>query len=115
MGCRVFRAVVLTMALLTSIAFGAAAQTSSPAASPTAAPPAIAPQADKLLTGACQALANPKAFTFHAEILFDQVLPHEVKVQFAGAMDFALQRPDELAVDYKSDLGSKMLCTKTRR
>jgi hypothetical protein len=109
MGYRVFRAVVLTMALLTSIAFGAEAQTSSPAASPTAAPPAIAPLADKLLSAACQALASARAFTFHAEILFDQVLPHDVKVQFAGAMEFALQRPNELAVDYKSDLGSKML------
>ena len=70
MGCRVFCAVAVTMGLLASIAFGAAAQTSSPAASPTAAPPAISPLADKLLTGACQALASPKAFTFHAEILF---------------------------------------------
>jgi hypothetical protein len=107
MGYRVFRAVVLAIALLTSIAFGAAAQTSSAAATP--ALPAIAPLADKLLTGACQALASAEAFTFHAETLFDQALAHDVKVEFAGVMDFALQRPAELAVDYKSDLGSKML------
>ena len=109
MSYRVFRTVALTLALLTSIALGAEARTSSPAASPTAALAPIAPLAAKLLTKACQAVASPKAFTFHAEILFDQVLPHDVKVQFAGAMDFALQRPDKLAVDYKSDLGSKVL------
>jgi hypothetical protein len=37
------------------------------------------------------------------------MLPSAVKVQFAGAMDFALQRPDQLAVDYESDLGAKRL------
>jgi hypothetical protein len=41
--------------------------------------------------------------------MFDQVLPSNVKVQFAGAMDFSVQRPNELAVDYHSDLGAKQL------
>ncbi len=39
--------------------------------------------------------------------MFDRVLPHTVKVQFAGEINFYLQRPDELAVDYQSDLGGK--------
>lgn len=108
MSSKVLLAGIVTMTLLANTPFWAAAQTVSPAASLAASRPSIAPLADKLLTGACQALASEKAFTFHAEILFDEVLPHDVKVLFAGAMDFALQRPDELAVDYKSDLGSKM-------
>ena len=37
------------------------------------------------------------------------MLPHAVKVQYAAEMNFALQRPDELAVDYHSDLGGKKL------
>jgi len=74
-----------------------------------AAPPPIAPLAEKLLTETCQVLGSAKAFSFHAEINFDQVLPSAVKVQFAAAMDFALQRPGELAVNYQSDLGGKQL------
>jgi hypothetical protein len=110
MSCRVFRVDIVAGILLTAYALASAAETPNPAASPSpAVAPSVAPLADKLLTGACQALASSKAFTFHAEILFDELLPQAVKVQFAGAMDFALQRPDELMVDYRSDLGSKML------
>ena len=110
MSYRLFRTGVVMVALLPCSASLVAAETGSPAADPTPhAAPAIAPLAEKLLSGACQALASSKAYSFHAEILFDEVLPHDVKVQFAGAMDFALQRPDELMVNYHSDLGSKML------
>ncbi len=88
-----------------------------PAAGPTqVAPPVqaatlpnIVPAADNLLSKTCQVLGSADAFSFHAEILFDQVLPSAVKVQFAGEIDFALQRPDELAIDYHSDLGGKQL------
>jgi len=62
-----------------------------------------------LLNKTCQVLASADAFSFHAEIMFDQVLPPEVKVQFADAMDFAVQRPEELAIDCRSDLGAKEL------
>lgn len=72
-------------------------------------PGGIVPRADKILTRACSALASANAFSFHAEILFDEVLPPNVKVQFAGAMDYAVQRPDELAIDFRSDLGAKRL------
>jgi hypothetical protein len=110
MGFRVFGVGIVAAIVLTSTALVVAAETPNPPASPSrAAAPSIAPLADKLLTGACQALASSKAFTFHAEILFDELLPQAVKVQFAGAPDFALQRPDEVMVDYRSDLGSKML------
>ena len=36
-------------------------------------------------------------------------MPSEVKLQFAGASDFAVRRPNALAVDYESDLGAKRL------
>jgi len=110
MSSRVFGVGVVASILLTSSALVLAAGTPNPAAAVSpAAKPSIPPLADKLLTSACEALASSNAFTFHAEILFDQLLPRAVKVQFAGAMDFALQRPDQLMVDYQSDLGSKML------
>ncbi|MGC1400097.1 DUF2092 domain-containing protein [Candidatus Binatus sp.] len=87
-----------------------------PASSPTqvappvqGAVPSIDPQADELLNKTCAALGAADALSFHAEILFDKVLPHSVKVQYAAEMNFALQRPDELMVDYHSDLGGKQL------
>jgi len=84
---------------------------STPTATPvqTAPMPKIDPQADELLNKTCEALGSADAFSFHAEILFDKVLPHTVKVQYAAEMNFMLQRPDELAVDYHSDLGGKEL------
>jgi len=69
----------------------------------------VDPHASKILRRACTVLADSDAFTFHAEINFDQVMPSEVKLQFAGASDFAVRRPNALAVDYESDLGAKHL------
>jgi hypothetical protein len=80
----------------------------APAAEAVAVPQ-IDPRADQVLGRTCAALGAADAFTFHAEILFDEVLPSAVKVQFAGAIDFAVQRPDELSIDYHSDLGGKEL------
>jgi hypothetical protein len=71
--------------------------------------PKIGPRAIDLLTSACNALGSADAFSFHAEVLFDEVLPSAVKVQFAGEINFAIQRPDELAIEYQSDLGGKRL------
>jgi hypothetical protein len=94
---------------------GAFAAESSPtatqgaASSPSTSAPKIDPRAVELLTNACNALGSAEAFSFHAEVLFDQVLPSAVKVQFAGEINFAVQRPDELAIEYQSDLGAKQL------
>jgi hypothetical protein len=43
----------------------------------------------------------------HGEITFDQVIPSQVKLQFAGASDYAVRKPDGLEVDYESDLRAK--------
>jgi hypothetical protein len=75
----------------------------------TVAKSKIDPYVDRLLNRSCGELASSKAFTFHAEITFDQVLPSNVKLQFAVAADYAVQRPDQLAVDYHSDLGAKRI------
>lgn len=69
----------------------------------------VDPHASQILRRACTLLAQSDAFTFHAEITFDRVMPSEVKLQFAGASDYAVRRPNELAVDYESDLGAKRL------
>ena len=69
----------------------------------------VDPHAQQILRRACTVLAQSDAFTFHAEITFDRVMPLQVKLQFAGASDFAVRRPNALAVDYESDLGAKRL------
>jgi hypothetical protein len=84
-----------------------AASPAGPQAPPAALPPSIDPRAEQLLSRSCDDLASSKAFTFHAEITFDKVLPSNVKLQFAAAADYAVQRPDQLAVEFHSDLGGK--------
>jgi hypothetical protein len=49
----------------------------------------------------------PSAFT--PRCLFDEVLRSAVKIQYAGEINFAVQRPDELAIDFRSDVGGKDL------
>ena len=102
------RQTVFAMALaIVPAAIGSAtAMAQSAAPSP---PPAIDPAANKMLDKMCEALGAEKAFSFHADIMFDQVLPGAVKVQYSGAMDYMVQRPGDLAIVYRSDLGAKDL------
>ena len=74
-----------------------------------ASPPALDPTADKIFAGTCQVLESANAFSFHADVMYDQVLPSAVKVQYSGAMDYLVQRPGDLAIVYRSDLGGKDL------
>ena len=95
---------------ISRLTFAQSAQSAQTAKPPGASQGSgIVPLANDILTKACQTLSSSRAFTFHAEIMFDQVLHSDVKVQFAAAADFAVQRPDELAVDYQSDLGGKRI------
>jgi hypothetical protein len=111
-----FAAAVAALLLVSNL--GISAETAAPAsagspASPqapqSALPPKIDPRADQLLSRSCEDLGSSKAFTFHAEIAFDKVLPSNVKLQFAAAADYAIQRPDQLAVEFHSDLGGKQI------
>ncbi len=108
--CLMALATVLVVASL-----AAAAEPTAPGSQPQAAAKSeepgsqVDPHASQILHRACTVLADSDSFTFHAEINFDQVMPSEVKLQFAGASDFAVRRPNALAVDYESDLGAKRL------
>ncbi len=112
-----FIAVVATIFLASNPAISAETAAPSSAASPASAqvpaqptpPPKLDPRAEQLLSRSCEDLASSKAFTFHAEITFDKVLPSNVKLQFAAAADYAVQRPDQLAVEFHSDLGGKVI------
>ncbi len=72
-----------------------------------ATPPAIEPKVAAVLESTCSLLASADSLSYHAEITFDSVLPSLVKLQYAGAMDVEIQRPNRLALSYQSDLGAK--------
>ena len=88
-----------------------AASSSGPApqASNTTPRPAIEPRVGEVLDRACTLLSEAKAVTYHAEITFDSVLPSLVKLQYAAAMDVAIERPNRLAIKFDGDLGAKRL------
>jgi len=79
----------------------------APPAAATAAATAISPQAVRLLKEMSDYLGSAEQFTFHAEILFDHVLPSGQKLQFAATEDVALQRPGKLYVEWTGDLGAR--------
>jgi hypothetical protein len=116
----VWTASTLSKAYADSSATGASASSPGPAhaqASPgnpaasagSGAVPSIDPQVRQVLDKVCHELSSARTLTYHAEITFDSVLPSGVKIQYAAAMDTAIQRPDHLAISYKSDLGAKAL------
>ena len=69
--------------------------------------PVIDKQADALMHRMGDTLRKAKAFKFHAEITFDDVLPSGQKIQYAGAMEAFVRHPDRLYVAYQDDLSAK--------
>lgn len=53
-------------------------------------------------------LEKQKAYTFHAEIEFDEVLPGGPKIRLAGALDMAVARPGSLHADYRDDVMDRL-------
>lgn len=72
-----------------------------------ASAPVVDKQADALLRKMSETLAKAKRFKLHAEITFDDVLPSGQKIQYAGAMEAFVRRPDRLYVAYQDDLSAK--------
>jgi hypothetical protein len=69
--------------------------------------PVIQPEAKELINKMGTFLNMAKQFSFHAEVMFDDHLPSGQKIQFAGAEDVSVRKPDRIYADYQSDLGSK--------
>jgi len=82
---------------------GAPAQAADPPA------PAGTPVPVDLLRAMSEALAKLKAFSYHAEIEFDRLLPGGPKVRMAGAVDVAVTRPGSLYVDYRDDISDRIV------
>lgn len=69
--------------------------------------PGIEPAAEGLLQQMGKYLGAADHFSFHAEILFDDVLQTGQKLQFSASNDIALQRPGRLLSEYQGELGSR--------
>lgn len=65
------------------------------------------PSPEKLLRQMSAVLKDAGSFRFHAEINFDDVLISGQKLQFAGAADVTVRRPNGIHVDYRDDLSTK--------
>lgn len=71
--------------------------------------PSVDPHAVEMVRAMSATLAAAKAFSVHAEIVYDEVMHSGRKLQFAAAVEAAVRRPNGLAVEYLSDLGGKKL------
>lgn len=74
---------------------------------PLAAPAGVTASPETLLRQMSEELKNAGSFQFHAEINFDDVLISGQKLQYAGAADVTVRRPDGIFVDYRDDLSAK--------
>ena len=67
----------------------------------------LSPSPDELLRSMVTLLKSADAFTVHSEKTFDDVLEDGTKVQYAGASDLAMLRPDGLHINYGDDISAK--------
>jgi hypothetical protein len=62
---------------------------------------------ESLLEDMAGVLGSLEAFSVHMEKTFDEVLADGAKVQYSGAADLSMRRPDRFHVDYGDDLSAK--------
>jgi hypothetical protein len=62
---------------------------------------------EAVLQDMARVLRSTEAFSVHVEKVFDEVLRDGAKVQYAGAADVSIRRPDRFHVDYGDDLSAK--------
>jgi hypothetical protein len=74
-----------------------------------AAEPSPPPSSREVLRSMSETLQAAQRMSFHVELNFDEVLDDGQKVQYAGAADVKLRKPNGLSVDYRDDLSAKQL------
>jgi hypothetical protein len=91
--------------LLILLLGGTRALADAPATQPDASAstqPDVDPLADQIFHQCSDYLAQTPAFSVHAEIWKDEVLPSGHKIQVTRQIDFDLRRPDHLHVDARA-------------
>jgi hypothetical protein len=69
--------------------------------------PVIDPVADKLLKSMSATLSSAKTLGFKADINFDQLIVSGQQIQYGGAAQVTLKRPDKVYAEYAGDLNAK--------
>jgi hypothetical protein len=80
-----------------------------PSAETTEPAPQVSEHADRLLRDMSDYLKASKEYSFHADILYDDLLPSGQKILLAGTNDVALRKPDRLTSHSQGDTGGKRL------
>jgi len=96
------RVPALALALGIALAQGAALAADSKA-------PAPVPHVEEVLRAMSAYLTKQKAYSYHAEVEFDQVLPKGPKIRLSGAVDVSVVRPGNLYVDYRDDVMDRVV------
>lgn len=91
------RKLSITFALVLATAAFAKGQATQPSTQPT-----IDATADKILKDSCDFLAKTQAFSVHAEIWKDEVLPSGHKIEVTRTVALELSRPNHLHVEAKA-------------
>lgn len=95
---------VLALFLFPALTAYSQDSTQAPGSSPA---PVIDPEVSELLKKMGDLIKSSKEFSFHAEILYDDILPSGQKIQFAAAQDVDVKRPDKVFTKYQSDVESR--------
>ena len=88
-----------SIALCTALLIGTAASTQAATTPPRTQDPA----AIRILKSATDFLKTQQNYAFSADIVFDDVLPPDFKIQHHAVAQYSAQRPDKLRVDYAGD------------
>ena len=67
------------------------------------AAPGVEAEADRILREMSEYLGSLEEFTYHADISYDSEVSSGEMLEFGGASDVAIHRPDRLRVKYRGD------------
>lgn len=65
--------------------------------------PGIERRADRILREMSAYLSAATAFTFHADVTYDNVVDDSQMVQYGGTAEVSVRRPDRLRAEYRGD------------
>lgn len=105
------RLAVLTAVLLAVVFWGHSASRAQSGETAGQSPGEVTPVSfvdpDSLVREMASLLSSTETFTLHIEKTFDEVQSDGAKIQYAGAADIAIRRPDRFYVDYGDEFSSK--------
>ncbi len=67
----------------------------------------VDPVADRILKEMGEYLKKSKAYGFHADVTFDEVLPPEIKVRFSKSINVYVRQPNRMRIENRGDLATR--------